>query len=269
MRPLALRPPSKDDKPVVQKNKAAFDRAPKPPPPKLVRTMPRLAFDAPRAAPQPLAGGKLQQWLLQHRAGSCCEDALRYLMQGPPYRGVASFDAKEAVKAAGARWVPNPEKVYKGMRDGVAAGWWSAHTERDLLSLLRMPANARGRRTWTGLALPEWAHASAASLLVEFAMYEGVKIAPRHEQDAAEDVERPHHALPAADGGSADMGTGSTLHAPAAFHFQWTGDTYCDACKQYVSCQFADCGCPSRSWEWCTRCQCMRVPEQPCMCATA
>ena len=104
-----------------------------------------------------------------------CNEAREYLMLGAPYRGESDFDAKDAVKATdAAHWCANPLKQ-RGVRDGLAAGWWSAHTEEELKTLIGMPrdgCDGRKRRVWRGLDVPDESHVAILTLLAEFEGYE-------------------------------------------------------------------------------------------------
>ena len=108
---FALRAPGKDDKPLGQKRKAAFDAAPKKQPGKLQFSTSNLskkpgddAEDGKQdAALQQNKDGKLQRWLQAgggDRPGM--EEARDYLLRGTPYKGSHARNTKDAVKEAGA-----------------------------------------------------------------------------------------------------------------------------------------------------------------------
>ena len=112
---LCLRPPGKDDNPLTQKRKAAFDREPRK----------AQSVGGPPTQATARRDGKLQQWV-RESSPPCPElvEAREYLLQGAPYRGLSPFAARDAVKALGGRWLPNPVKEERG--DGMIAGWWTA-----------------------------------------------------------------------------------------------------------------------------------------------
>lgn len=167
---FALRRAGKDDKPVVKK--AVPKRQPKPsfsstevgkkhkPANKEQATHTLVLSKA----------GKFQQWLASgggDRPG--CEEAREYLMRGAPYRGTSLFLAKEDIKELGGKWLPNPLKIDKEAKDGIARGWWSAPSETELAALIRMPrTDERGRRSWTALDVPEQSHDTIVFLMREF-----------------------------------------------------------------------------------------------------
>lgn len=186
----------KDDKPVSQKRKAAFDTGPK-------KQLPKLQFSTANVGKKPGAkeedkdeegaaqkkDGKLQLWL---RAGNGdrpgCEEAREYLLRGTPYRGQHARNTKDAVKEAGAVWLKNPLKL-DDARDGISPGWFVAHTERALIDLIRMPRIKRDmpewmkrykskdetQPQWSPLDVPEKSHETVVLLVLEFEAFEKEK----------------------------------------------------------------------------------------------
>lgn len=97
---------------------------------------------------QQQADGALQQWL---RAGNgqqpLYEEARKYLLRGPPYRGTHARDTKESIKELGATWMKNPLKLDEVHND-VAFGWFGTTSEKVLVDLIRMPQITQKRRKY-------------------------------------------------------------------------------------------------------------------------
>ena len=172
---LALRPPGRDDKPLTQKRKAAFDREPR----KASNAPPRPAHSAP-----PLRDGKLQQWVRESApTGPELVEACEYLLSGAPYRGSSPFAAMEAVKALGGTWQPNPLKTERG--DGMVSGWWVAVTDRGLLALLEA-VDEGGRPIWSPWGVSVRSRAPIAELVRAFEEREkAMKSSPAGEPTAS------------------------------------------------------------------------------------
>jgi len=239
-----LAPPGRDQKPASAKRKAAFDFVTKKAPPKLEYSSAAIKRPTPAAKLEADAAGssgipkppepRIVAWL---RAGNAdrpeTANARAYLMRSAPFLGESEFDAKESMKDAGARWVPNPAKQ-KGVKDGVISGWWSAYDESVLETLLGMHPITKTTRDGREFTVPPWkpfdcpgkkANDAVAGVLNEFAVYTRV----RNDEDRAARKKAHDDREAAMRAKEACVGAGSNdaadiLALEAEFGVEWTED---------------------------------------------
>ena len=190
---FALRYPKNDDKPKARIRKEVFATAPpKKKAPKLQFSTANIRMQVSNDTEQvnnkavvQKAEGKLQQWL---KAGNAdrpgCEEAREYLLRGIPYRGTHAVGSKDVIKEAGARWMPNPLKIDTNVApwiDGMSNGWFAAHTDNELVALLRLPyvkkyLDPRMMKStvpqWSPIDVPQKSHSVIVLLIREFEAFE-------------------------------------------------------------------------------------------------
>lgn len=171
---FALRAPKRDDNPRATKTRTCAFTGKKPSkstPHKPAEEEDGAAPGANRNDRVPKNNGFIAWLSVGHGDRPGFQEAREYLMLGAPYRGDSRYEAKEAIKASdAAHWCPNPLKQ-KGVKDGLPSGWWAAHTEEELKTLIDLPLDTYGRRLWTALDVPEPSHSSLARLIAEYDGY--------------------------------------------------------------------------------------------------
>ena len=162
-----------------------------------------------------------------------------YLLEGAPFKGDSTFDAKEGIKERGGTWCPNPDKRKDCEDKSIRRGWWSAPNEACLIKLLRMPNDERNRRQWTPLnmgptqlnCMVQWLdefHGNAQGSSIQEAVVE-------EETVEKEVVEEP-------------------VAKRARTWVPWVPDTKCVVCAQPVTDQFMECHCLEAEWACCSKC---------------
>ena len=177
-----------------------------------------------------------------------------YIMEGAPYKGDSTFQAKEPIKERGGSWCANPDKRKDCDDKSIRRGWWAAHGEAVLRKLLRLPPDDRGRRQWTPLGMGSTQINFLLTWLDEFygnMQGDGSHVDPSENADA--------EPLPKRARGEATSPQNQTpqwiINYNAKYVHIWVHDTKCVKCDQLVTDQFMDCGCGVEvKWERCVKC---------------
>ena len=174
-------------------------------------------------------------------------DAKDYVLEGAPFKGESTFDAKEAVKELGGGWCANPDKRKDCEDKSIRRGWFAANDETVLLRLLRLKNDDRGRRQWTPLGMGS----TQINLLLTW-LNEFFGSAPESASDSPyPEAKRPRNGPKAAT----DETPQWIIDYNARYVHVWFHDTKCVACDEWVTDQFLDCGCgPGVKWERCAKC---------------
>lgn len=197
-------------------------------------------------------------WLRAKQTSSAVhvDVAKDYILEGAPFRGDSSFEAKEAVKECGGGWSANPDKRKDCEDKSIRRGWWAAHDEAVLLKLLRLDPDDRGRRQWKPLDMGETQIGVLISWLDDFF---GSDEAVASASDGAKESEagpQPKRARSSAGAPAAKEQTPQwIIDYHARYVHIWTHDTKCIACGEMVTDQFMDCNCgPHATWQRCAKC---------------
>ena len=169
-----------------------------------------------------------------------------YLLEGAPFKGDSTFDAKDAIKDLGGTWRRNPDKAKDCDDKSIRRGWWSAPNESVLLKLLRLGNDERGRRQWTPLGMGDTQMHFIMSWLDEFYGHSPGTSARAQEQDSADPTEEDllHTKRARTD----------TPQESKWYVTKWVENTVCISCRQEVWDQFMDCSCAGAIWKQCPLC---------------
>ena len=183
------------------------------------------------------------------------ESAKDYVLEGPPWKGDSTFDAKQDIKDRDGRWCPNLAKAKDCDDKTIRRGWWSAWDSRVLLLLLGMPPDDRGRRPWACCALVETQQIQVIHWLKAFHEAQGISV---HTSCPIEltSVELPLTAegVKANDKANWKGVPQWIIDANAKYVSTWVQDTVCVVCKRSVDDQFMDCSCQEAVWQRCNKC---------------
>lgn len=174
-----------------------------------------------------------------------------YILEGAPYCGDSTFDAKENIKEQGGSWHQNPDKRKDCDDKSIRRGWWSARDDSTLVKLLRMPNDDRGRRQWTPLDMGATQITFILAWLDEF---KGNLPGTSTQQEVCTDD--PAHKRMRTGDEKADW-TGVPqwiIDANAKWVPRRVPDTKCVVCGEGVTDQFMDCRCLEAVWERCLKC---------------
>lgn len=180
--------------------------------------------------------------------------AKEYILEGAPFKGDSTFEAKEAVKECGGAWCVNPDKRKDCDDKSIRRGWWGAHDEAVLLKLLRLESDDRGRRQWKPLGTGE----TQINLLIAW-LDEFLGNAPSSDAHATSELPEqgdPNPKRQRKDASAIEPETPQwIIDYNAKYVHVWVHDTKCIACGDFVTDQFMDCSCgPKAEWKRCAKC---------------
>jgi len=247
-----LKPPTSSDKPKPNRSlKGAFTGklTPKPKPFK----PPSDEDDAPPPqAPVPKEPTEFMKWLKDKPTNGAwhVESAKEYVLEGPPFKGDSSFDAKQDIKEAGGRWVPNPLKRKDCEDKSIVRGWWGAYEDKALAELMNLGIDGKGRRKWQCAGMGEAQQTVIQGWLAEFRAPSAEDEEQQPEVVAAE----PPPKRAKKEGNEYDGVPQWIIDANKKYKPIVVPDTECKVCKQGVSDQFLDCQCQEARWQRCAKC---------------
>ena len=269
---MFLKAPAASEKPKTNRSQnGAFTNKPRP---KIKKFVPVETGDAQDGSPvnasrltgqkqkikESVPDSKFAAWLRAKQVSRAMhvDMAKDYILEGMPYKGDSTFDAKAGIKDRGGEWRPNADK-HKDCQDrAIRRGWWCAPDETTLLKLLRIPNDDRGRRQWTPLDMGATQISFIVSWLDDFnGNAPGTSVQEQDGQNAPESVsgelmppKRSRTCAKWVDEGVASW----IIEANAKWVSTWVPDTKCVVCGQDVRDQFMDCQCQSAAWERCSKC---------------
>lgn len=245
---MFLRPATASDKPRTNRSrKGAFTNnlAPK------IKAWTPPVDEKEAPPPPPKHETEFVRWLRQQQPeeNAPYRQATRdYLLEGPPYRGESTYDAKDTLKDMEAKWVPNPAKK-KGCQDKtIRRGWWSAPDENVLKKLLALRRDRWRRYQWCCVDLTETQLELVQQWLGEYQKATGTTLETDEPQYDASKAKRSRHE---SDQDNAPIWI---LKAKSQPPRPMVPDTVCKVCQQSVTDQFLDCQCLQAEWRRCGNC---------------
>ena len=188
------------------------------------------------------------------------EAAKDYLLEGLPWKGDSTYDAKQVINDLGSKWMRNPGKDDGCQDRSIRRGWAVAYDPKVMLQLLLLAKDGRGRRQWACLELVETQQLQIIAWLRQYFDTLGVTVdAPQVVQDTEStcmsgnsDSQRMTKSNPSSDhwkGVPQWIIDANANHVPT-----WVPDTVCVVCKRPVDDQFMDCACTEARWSRCSKC---------------
>lgn len=248
---MFLKPPSKDTKPVSNRNqKGVFsNRNP-------VRIKPfKVEEEEEEESIVKVLKSQSEFTLWAKTQGgsfrSFKQEAHDFLCDGEPFQGDSLFDSKQTLKDLGAKWVQNPAKKSDCEDKTIRRGWWSAPNERVLHNLLQLPRDDRNRRQWSPGCLNETQIGMVEAWIGEWRTLTNAAAVEAVEASGTSDpaAKRMRTNEPAISAWIIDASNNwETIRRPLI------SDPTCSACEYTVTDQFLDCACVGVLWGQCVAC---------------